>query len=140
VSLSLKIKNEWDIVIISNKNVIIIDELIFGFIVKEIEMSAKVITKENFEAEAVKSDQPVLLDFWAPWCGPCKMLMPVIDELAEEVTHAKVFKVNVDDEPELASKFRVMSVPTLVVMKDGKVVDTTVGIKSKDTLLEMLNV
>lgn len=103
-------------------------------------MSAFVITKENFEAEAVNSDKPVLLDFWASWCGPCKMLLPVVDELASEVTHAKVCKVNVDEQPELASQFRVMSVPTLIVMKDGKVVNTAVGVKSKQDLLAMLNV
>ncbi|MGI6731630.1 MAG: thioredoxin [Anaerovoracaceae bacterium] len=103
-------------------------------------MSAMIITKENFEAEALNATEPVLLDFWAPWCGPCQMLLPVVEDLAKEVTNAKVCKVNVDEEPELASKFRVMSVPTLVVMKDGKVVDATVGVKSKKQLLDLLDV
>ena len=90
-------------------------------------MSAITITKENFESEVLKSDKPVLLDFWAAWCGPCRMVSPVVDEIAGEVTNAKVGKINVDEQPELASSFRVMSIPTLAVMKDGKVVNTTVG-------------
>lgn len=103
-------------------------------------MSALKITKENFESEVINSDKPVLIDFWASWCGPCQRLLPVVDELAGEVTHAKLGKVNVDEQPELAAKFRVMSVPTLAVMKDGKVVNTTVGVKSKQDILSMLNV
>ncbi len=103
-------------------------------------MSALTITKENFEMEVLKSDKPVLLDFWASWCGPCKMVSPVIDEIAGEVTHAKVCKVNVDEQPELAAKFKVMSIPTLAVMKDGELVNTTVGAKQKDAILSMLNV
>lgn len=101
-------------------------------------MSAIKITKENFETEVLNSEKPVLLDFWAAWCGPCKMVSPVIDEIAGEVTHAKVGKVNVDEQPELASKFRVMSIPTLAVFKDGKVVDTMVGARSKTDILAML--
>lgn len=103
-------------------------------------MSAITITKENFETEVLKSDKPVLLDFWAAWCGPCRMVSPVVDEIAGEVTNAKVGKINVDEQPELASSFRVMSIPTLAVMKDGKVVNTTVGARSKNDILSMLNV
>ncbi|HVI41404.1 MAG TPA: thioredoxin [Anaerovoracaceae bacterium] len=103
-------------------------------------MSAITITKENFESEVLKSDKPVLIDFWAAWCGPCKMVSPVIDEIAGEVTYAKVGKINVDEQPELAAKFRVMSIPTLAVVKGGQVVNTTVGARHKDAILSMLNV
>ena len=103
-------------------------------------MAAVKITKENFEAEVVQSAIPVLVDFWAEWCGPCQMLLPVIEELAGEVTNAKICKVNVDEQPELAQQFRVMTIPTLIVMKEGKVVSTTVGVKPKAAILEMLNV
>ncbi len=103
-------------------------------------MSAITITKENFESEVLKSDKPVLLDFWAAWCGPCRMVSPVVDEIAGEVEGAKVGKINVDEQPELASSFRVMSIPTLAVMKDGKIVNTSVGARSKNDILSMLNV
>lgn len=96
------------------------------------------VTEENFEQEVLKSDKPVLIDFWASWCGPCQMLLPVIEELGNEVTDAKICKVNVDEEEQLASKFNVMSIPTLVVMKDGKVVSAAVGVKPKEDILEML--
>lgn len=103
-------------------------------------MSMK-ITKENFESEVMKSDVPVLIDFWAPWCGPCRMVGPIVDEVAEEVAgKAKVCKINVDEEPELASSFRVMSIPTLAVIKDGKVASIEVGAKSKDAIKKMLGV
>ncbi len=101
-------------------------------------MSAITITKENFESEVLKSDKPVLLDFWAAWCGPCRMVSPVVDEIADEETSIKVGKVNVDEQPELASQFRVMSIPTLVVIKDGKVVETSVGAKPKNAILSMI--
>lgn len=103
-------------------------------------MSIITITKDNFENEVIKSDKPVLIDFWASWCGPCRMLSPVVDEVANEVTSAKVCKINVDEEPELASAFQVMSIPTLAVVKDGKVVGTAVGVKPKSAIISMLNV
>ncbi len=103
-------------------------------------MSAIKITKENFEAEVIKSDKPVLLDFWAEWCGPCRMVGPVVEEIASETTAAKVGKVNVDEQPELASAFKVMSIPTLVVLKEGKIVSTAVGARPKADILKMLNV
>lgn len=103
-------------------------------------MSAITITKENFKSEVLESDKPVLLDFWASWCGPCRMVSPVVDEIAAEVSNAKVGKINVDDQPELAGQFQVMSIPTLVVVKNGKVVNTSVGAKPKAAILNMLNV
>jgi len=103
-------------------------------------MSVLTITKENFEAEVLKSDKPVLIDFWAEWCGPCKMLSPIVDQIAGEVAQkVKVGKVNVDEQPELASQFKVMSIPTLVLIKDGKAVTTSVGVKPKEEILAMLN-
>lgn len=101
-------------------------------------MSVITITKQNFEQEVLQADRPVLLDFWAGWCGPCRMLSPVVDEIAEERPDIKVGKVNVDEEAELAASFRVMSIPTLVVIRDGKVVNQSVGVKPKATVLDML--
>lgn len=101
-------------------------------------MSVLHITKDTFEAEVLKSDKPVLLDFFAVWCGPCKMIAPVLDEIAEEREDIKVCKVNVDEEPELAAKYQVMSIPTLMVVKDGQVVNQSLGAKPKTQILAML--
>lgn len=98
------------------------------------------VTSENFLTEVMESDRPVLIDFWASWCGPCKMLAPTIDALAEELSDVKVCKVNVDEEMALAEKFQVMSIPTLVVIKDGKVVNQTVGVQPKDAIRKLLEV
>ncbi|SHL58847.1 thioredoxin [Fibrobacter sp. UWOV1] len=98
------------------------------------------ITKENFEAEVMNSDRPVLIDFWAPWCGPCRMLSPTISEIAEEYgDKVKVCKVNVDEQGELASTFGVMSIPTLVVIKEGKVVNSVTGVRPKDQIVSMFS-
>lgn len=96
------------------------------------------ITKETFETEVMNSELPVLIDFWAEWCGPCKMLSPVLEDFSKEEASVKICKVNVDEEPELAQKFSVMSIPTLVVIKNGKVVNTSVGVKSKESIKQML--
>ncbi len=102
-------------------------------------MSVITITKDNFEEEVLKSDKPVLIDFWAAWCGPCRMVAPIIDEVATETLgKVKVGKVNVDEEQELAQAFNVASIPTLVVVKDGKIVQSAVGVKPKHIVLSML--
>jgi thioredoxin 1 len=102
-------------------------------------MSVLKITKDNFEQEVTNSDKPVLLDFWASWCGPCRMVGPIVEEIAEEtVDSVKVGKVNVDEEQELAQTFNVSSIPTLVVMKNGKIAQSAVGVKSKKAILDML--
>ena len=101
-------------------------------------MSVITITKENFEAEVLRSDKPVLLDFWATWCGPCRMVSPVVDEIAAERTDVKVGKVNVDEQPELANQFGIMSIPTLTVLRDGKVVNQAVGVRPKAQIEAML--
>ena len=103
-------------------------------------MAAIKITKENFEKGVLNSKEPVLLDFWASWCGPCRMVAPTIDEIAEEVKGiAKVGKINIDEETELASRFRIMSIPTLMVIKDGKVSAQAVGVRPKKDILRLLN-
>ncbi|HKL99876.1 MAG TPA: thioredoxin [Mobilitalea sp.] len=99
------------------------------------------ITKSNFEEEVLNSKEPVLLDFWASWCGPCRMVGPTVEEISDEVVgSAKVGKINVDEESELAEQFRVMSIPTLMVMKEGKVSATSVGVKPKKDILRMLEI
>ena len=101
-------------------------------------MSVTNINKNNFQNEVLNSEKPVLLDFWAPWCGPCRMVSPIVDEIAAERGDIKVGKVNVDEQPELAGQFGVMSIPTLVVMKRGKVVNQMVGARPKAQILAML--
>lgn len=102
-------------------------------------MAEITLTSANFENEVLKSDKPVLVDFWAPWCGPCRMLAPVIEEIAEEYTgSAKVGKINVDDEPQLAARFRVSSIPTVIVFKNGKAVNASVGFRPKEQIAAML--
>ena len=101
-------------------------------------MSVKEITKTNFEAEVLKAEKPVLLDFWASWCGPCRMVGPILDEIAEERSDIKVCKINVDEQQELAAQFGVMSIPTLLVVKNGEVVNRSVGAKPKSAILALL--
>lgn len=101
-------------------------------------MSTINISKANFQSEVLNSEKPVLLDFWAPWCGPCRMVSPIVDEIAAERSDIKVGKINVDEQPELASRFGIMSIPTLVVMKNGKVVHQAVGARPKAQILAML--
>lgn len=102
-------------------------------------MSVVNLTKSNFENEVMKSDKTVLIDFSATWCGPCRMVAPIVDEIAEENPQYKVCKIDVDDEPELAQAFAVSSIPMLVVVKGGKVTAQAVGARPKDTILEMLD-
>ena len=101
-------------------------------------MSAISVNKNNFGREVLNSDKPVLLDFWASWCGPCRMVSPIVDEIAAERSDIKVCKSNVDEQPELAARFGVMSIPTLVVMKNGKVINQAVGARPKAQILAML--
>lgn len=104
-------------------------------------MSVIALEKHNFQQEVLASDKPVLVDFWASWCMPCRMLSPTVDAIAEELAgKVKVCKVNVDEQPELAEQYRVMSIPTLLVFKEGRLVDSSVGVKPKAAILNMLKV
>lgn len=102
-------------------------------------MNVLTITKENFEREVLQSSQPVLVDFWAVWCGPCQMLSPVVEQVAEERTDVKVGKVNVDEQPELAQQFGIMSIPTLMVFRDGKLVQQSIGVIPKESIENLLD-
>ena len=101
-------------------------------------MAVLTITKDNFQTEVMQSDKPVLLDFWASWCGPCRMVSPIVDEIADERADIKVGKINVDEQPQLAQQFGVMSIPTLVVMKNGQIANTAVGAMPKNNILALL--
>ena len=102
-------------------------------------MAVYQVTKENFDDEVMQADKPVFIDFWASWCGPCKMVSPVVDQLSEEVSDVKFAKVNVDEQPELARQFQVMSIPTMVLIKEGKVVDTTIGAQPKEDIVKFIH-
>ena len=101
-------------------------------------MSIVHIDRNNFKQEVLASEKPVLLDFWASWCSPCRMLAPILDDVAKERPDVKVCKINIDEQPELANQYRVMSIPTLLVMKDGKIVSQSVGVRPKGQILSML--
>jgi len=101
-------------------------------------MSVMTITNDNFQSEIMNSEKPVLLDFWASWCGPCRMVSPVVDEIAKENPDIKVGKINVDEQPELAGAFQIQSIPTLVSIKNGKIDDVAVGARDKKSILAMI--
>jgi thioredoxin 1 len=101
-------------------------------------MAAINVNVHNFQDEILRTDKKVLLDFWAPWCGPCRMVVPMVEQIAKDRPDIKVGKINVDEQPELASQFGIMSIPTLVVIENGKIVNQTMGAKPKDEILAML--
>ena len=101
-------------------------------------MSAIIINQHNFESEVLHSDRPVLLDFWAPWCGPCRMIMPSVEQIANERADIKVGKINIDEQPELASRYGVMTIPTLMVIKNGEIANHAVGARSKQAIENLL--
>ena len=101
-------------------------------------MSAMNINKNNFHEEVMNSEKPVLIDFWAPWCGPCRMVVPIVDEIAAEHPEYKVVKINVDEEEELASRYKVYTIPTLMVMKNGQIINQSVGARPKNQILAMM--
>ena len=101
-------------------------------------MSAIIINQHNFESEVLHSDRPVLLDFWAPWCGPCRMIMPSVEQIANERADIKVGKINIDEQPELAIRYGVMTIPTLMVIKNGEIANHAVGARSKQAIEKLL--
>ncbi len=102
-------------------------------------MAALHVTTENFEQEVLQAGEPVLVDFWAPWCGPCQMLLPVIEELADEVKDAKICKINVDEQPALAERYSVMTIPTLMVFKNGEMAEKSIGVIPKEQILKLIH-
>ena len=129
VILSRKICAAWGILKSQKKN---------NYFKEENTMKAMHINKDNFHKEVLNSDKPVLLDFFASWCGPCRMVAPILDEIAEEREDIKVCKVDIDEQPELASRYRVMSVPTLMVLKNGQIMEQSIGAKPKHQILAMV--
>ena len=101
-------------------------------------MSIITLTAENFDKEVLNSPVPVLVDFWAVWCGPCRMLSPIVDEIAEEVSGIKVCKVNIDEQPDIARRYRIMSIPTLMLFKNGEVAEKLIGVQPKELILDIL--
>lgn len=101
-------------------------------------MAIVTLTKDNFDQEVLQSNQPVLVDFWASWCGPCRMLSPIVDQVAEEQTEIKVGKINVDEQQELAERFRIMTIPTLIVFKNGEKAASSVGVQAKQDIIAMI--